>query len=331
MRLPFFLLTTTLLTTPSVLALGGSSKILLSKVKSLTLRSSALTTSRRVPPVPQLTCVGGNAQGLYDVDVMSCKNNGQGYDSEDIHWVCQASLPPEFKLGATDVVCEGYDSAEDPWVLKGSCAVEYRLVLTPLGEEKYKSHLGSSWRSPSSSYHSPSSSSGGLSDSISTFIFWLFFLGVAGLIIYSVCVNPNNPNRRGGRFGNRNNWGGWGGGGGGGGPDDGTDDPPPPYTPRGPKVRFSPYGSSSAGGANSGPGFWTGTMAGAAAGYGAAAWNARRNQQQQQQAGPSSWFGGGGNAGGQGYGVAGPSNYASAPAPSSSRHESTGFGGTRRR
>ncbi|KAH0547857.1 hypothetical protein GP486_008402, partial [Trichoglossum hirsutum] len=57
--------------------------------------------------------------------------------SQSIQWTCTASLPPEFKLGSTDVICEGYKSREDPYILKGSCGVEYRLILTDKGEEKY--------------------------------------------------------------------------------------------------------------------------------------------------------------------------------------------------
>jgi hypothetical protein len=125
------------LLTTTTLAIGGPKKasnaILLSNVRSLTLRDGQETTHRRVSALPQLKCIGGNAKGLYDVDVMRCKNSGSEYDAEDISWTCQASLPPEFKLGSTDVICEGYDSPEDPFVLKGSCAVEYRLVLTPMG------------------------------------------------------------------------------------------------------------------------------------------------------------------------------------------------------
>ena len=33
-----------------------------------------MTTSRRVDPIPQLKCVGGDAQGLHEVDVMRCTN-----------------------------------------------------------------------------------------------------------------------------------------------------------------------------------------------------------------------------------------------------------------
>lgn len=115
----------------------------LSKVKTLTLRDGAETSHRRVEPIPQLTCVGGNAKGLYNVDVMRCTNSGAEYGDEDIQWTCKASLPPEFKLGSTDVICEGYDNSDDPYILKGSCGVEYRLILTPAGEEKYRDHLSS--------------------------------------------------------------------------------------------------------------------------------------------------------------------------------------------
>lgn len=112
--------------------------VLLSNVRTLTLYAEKRTSHRRVPSIPQLTCVGGNAKGLYDVDLMRCRNSGAEYDAEDIQWTCQASLPPEFKLGSTEVVCEGFDGPEDPYILKGSCGVEYRLILTELGEAKYR-------------------------------------------------------------------------------------------------------------------------------------------------------------------------------------------------
>jgi hypothetical protein len=126
------------LSSPTVFARSkANDAVLLSKVRALTFHDGKLTTARRVDPIPQLTCTGGNAKGLYAVDVMRCENSGAEYDSEDIQWTCKASLPPEFKLGSTEVICEGYDSPNDPYVLRGSCGVEYRLVLTDVGEEKY--------------------------------------------------------------------------------------------------------------------------------------------------------------------------------------------------
>lgn len=114
-----------------------SKAVLLSQISTLTLRSDQQTSSRRVSAVLQLKCTGGNALGLYDVDVMRCRNVGADYDVNDVQWTCNAQLPPEFRLGSTDVVCEGYDSSEDPYVLKGSCGVEYKLVLTEAGIAKY--------------------------------------------------------------------------------------------------------------------------------------------------------------------------------------------------
>jgi len=112
-----------------------SNSVLLSNVQTLTLRKDLKTSHRRVSAIPQLKCVGGNAKGLYEVDVMRCKNAGSDYDDDNIQWTCTASLPAEFKLGSTDVICEGYESPNDPYILKGSCGVEYRLVLRERGGE----------------------------------------------------------------------------------------------------------------------------------------------------------------------------------------------------
>ena len=106
-------LTTTLLAlaaTSSTLAARKTpaDAVLLSNIKTLTLHNGRQTTARRGPSVPQLECVGGNARGLHSVDVMRCTNAGADYDPEDVQWTCQASLPTEFKLGSTEVVCEGY-------------------------------------------------------------------------------------------------------------------------------------------------------------------------------------------------------------------------------
>lgn len=158
------------LSTLTLAARKPANSILLSDVSTLTLRSDRKTTGRRLSPIPQLQCIGGNARGLYDVDVMRCKNSGADYDNENIQWTCQASLPPEFKLGSTDVICEGYSSPEDPYVLKGSCGVEYRLVLTDAGEEKYPDRVGG-W----------SGKAGKVADKAFPVIFWMLFFGECDL------------------------------------------------------------------------------------------------------------------------------------------------------
>merc|ERR1711939_478815 len=141
-------------------------------------RGGQKTTARRVSPIPQLSCIGGNAKGLYDVDIMRCKNSGSEYDPEDIQWTCKAELPPEFKLGSTDVICEGYDSPDDHYILIGSCGVEYRLVLTGLGEEKYGSTSWFSRNSKGSQQKTFSANEDSPSEKFFNLIFWCLFIGV---------------------------------------------------------------------------------------------------------------------------------------------------------
>jgi hypothetical protein len=285
--------------------------VLLSTVNALTLRAGKQTTARRAAAVPQLTCSGpAHVCKLYSVDMMRCANEGSDYEAEDIQWSCKASLPEEFKLGATEVSCEGYESSEDPYVLKGSCGVEYRLLLTELGEEKY------AVKNEKSHTHGNDAGAG--------FFFIMLFIGIICLIMWSIYNSWNDPNRpAAGALGT-----GWGGGGGGGG---GDGPPPPPYEdypspPKKPTTR-APRSSSSRNGGGSRaaadepwrPGFWTGTAAGAAGGYAAGRY-ANRNRAPQTE--PETRQTGGGSFGG-----GGPST----PSYSTSRHESTGFGGTSRR
>ncbi|TVY85716.1 Store-operated calcium entry-associated regulatory factor, partial [Lachnellula willkommii] len=135
-----------LLLTPSPISAAAAGKvpknaILLSNVKSLTLRENAKTSHRRVSAIPQLTCKGP-ACAHHHIEIMRCTNAGADYNTEDIQWSCSASVPADFKLGATDVICEGYSSPDDDYVLKGSCGVEYRLLYTEAGEEKYGGGTG---------------------------------------------------------------------------------------------------------------------------------------------------------------------------------------------
>ncbi|KAE8446684.1 hypothetical protein EG329_011728 [Mollisiaceae sp. DMI_Dod_QoI] len=301
---PALLALLTLSPTPSLAAKKiPKDAILLSQVKTLTLRSNAKTSHRRVSAIPQLTCKGP-ACSHYKVDVMRCTNQGSSYGTEDVEWSCTATMPEDFKLGSTEVICEGYSSPDDPYVLKGSCGVEYRLVYTDKGEEKYGG--GYKW---------PGSDSGEGSTWFS-YVFIVVFLGVLFWILYSAwqglpAQQRRNPRRPGGFWG-----GGWGGGGGGPGGGDPWD-PPPPYPGR------KPYGSDQEGWR---PGFWSGTAAGAAAGYLAGRTGNRQQEPLLNNNRGSSWFGG--NSG---------NNFDTAPrrsassSSSSARHESTGFGSTSRR
>ncbi|KAI0180315.1 hypothetical protein GGR52DRAFT_238300 [Hypoxylon sp. FL1284] len=340
-------LTSTLLLTSSLLLAGASSQsdhgqggsdgpkkpknaILLSDVQALTLRGGgAMTAHRRAPAVPQLACEASPPAlcALHEVDVMRCANAGTGYDADDVQWSCVASLPPELKLGATDVACEGYASPDDPYVLRGSCAVRYRLVLTEAGERRFP-ELANGDDTGSGSWWSGGDGdddgiggtrrAGGRSDP-GAIIFAIVFTLVCLWIIWSACVSANGNTRVniGGGRRRRNNWGGGGGGGSGGG--DGSnswDDPPPPY----PGTKSSTSSSSSSSRRSEGwrPGFWTGLAGGAAAGY--AAGNRGNNRQERRS--NSGWG-------------AGPSSSSSpmsnSRSTSSARYESTGFGSTSRR
>ena len=66
--------------------------ILLSQVRSLTLRNNAQTSHRRVAAVPQLSCTGPGCRH-HEVDVMRCTNTGSSYGSEEIEWSCTAEMP----------------------------------------------------------------------------------------------------------------------------------------------------------------------------------------------------------------------------------------------
>lgn len=226
----------------------GKNAILLSNVKSLTLHANRLTTARRVSPIPQLTCTGPSKRAcdMYTIDTMRCTNAGSEYDEEDIQWTCTAPLPPEFKLGSTDVICEGYRDADDKWVLKGSCGVEYRLLLTELGEERF-----GRIRDESNAL-----------SALGNLIFFGFMVAAFIFIMWPMILNCFGIRRN--RPDSGRGWGGfWGGGGGGPGGGNGGQypGPPPPYT------RYPSDCGPSSSREGWRPGFWTGALGGAAAGY----------------------------------------------------------------
>lgn len=237
--------------------------VLLSDVQSLTLHSHRKTSHRRVPAIPQLKCVGPpKVCALYNVDVMRCVNAGSDYDENDVQWTCTADIPPEFKLGSTDVVCEGYRNSEDPWVLKGSCGVEYRLLLSELGEKRY----------------------GRLSADDRSWPEYLFdmFMGVFTMVVVVfllavICCSRTriDINRRNNRpwFGS-----GGGGGGGGGGWWGGPPGPPPPYDYQEPGYTKNESWR---------PGFWSGALGGGAAGY--AMGRRSSGRRHGSSPGPSGW------------------------------------------
>ncbi|CAG7933648.1 unnamed protein product [Penicillium olsonii] len=244
------------LVAPLVYATPGKDAIRLSNVQSLTLHAHRLTSARRVSPIPQLSCVGPSQKvcKLYQPEVMRCTNQGHDYDVEDVQWTCTADLPPEFKLGATDVICEGYRNADDKWVLKGSCGVEYRMFLTELGERRFGNGHGDelNWEQMSGSQKILTALGNLLVFGFLIAVFVLLCLPFIALLAECFGLRRNRRAPGVGR--------GWGGGGGGGG--GGGDGGPWPYS--------STYDSYKYAERQRGwrPGFWSGAAGGAAAGYG---------------------------------------------------------------
>ncbi|CAJ2507029.1 Uu.00g082150.m01.CDS01 [Anthostomella pinea] len=331
------------LPSPACSKTAPKNAILLSEVQSLTLRGApAQTTHRRVSPISQLTCASSpQICRLHTIDVLRCTNQGSGYDTEDIQWSCEAALPPELKLGSTDVICEGYAGPDDPYVLKGSCGVEYRLVLTELGEEKFPdiangggSGSGGWFGGGGGGNNKGQKKEGDNKDNapdISAWLFGIIFVGVCVWILYSAWTSATDGPRAGPVQRRPRGVGGGGGGpgfGGGGGYGGGyggfsDDDPPPPYTA--PKYSSSSQAQSQA---QQGwrPGFWSGTAAGAAAGYMAGNRGSSSGQGTPRATNSSSGGGGWGSTPSSSSGSG-----SSSGSTSSSRYTSTGFGSTNRR
>ena len=302
----------------------GKDAILLSNVQTLTLRGNRLTTSRRLPPVPQLTCTGPSKRicESYTLETMRCTNAGFDYDEEDVQWTCTAPLPPEFKLGSTDVVCEGYRSADDKWVLKGSCGVEYRLLLTDLGEDRFGKMVSDGW------YLSDIGGWRGVSIVLGNLIFFGFIVAVFFLILWPMLLNCLGLRRnRPGPGGDARGFGGGGGGGGGGpggGGGGGYPGPPPPYSAYPDSSNMDSSGSFSSSGWR--PGFWTGALGGAAAGYQFGRRNQARDSPFANRRAASGRFQGFRDPG------EGSSRFRSSPGSGfSATSTGTGFGSSRRR
>lgn len=342
MRLTTLLLTLLCSTViPPTVSLGrstskppGKDAILLSNVQTLTLRGgNRLTTSRRVSPVPQLKCVGPSQRvcDLCPIETMRCTNAGYDYDTEDVQWTCTAQLPEEFKLGATDVVCEGYRNADDKWVLKGSCGVEYRLLLTDKGEERFGKVYDGEGKSWNGLWMGRGAGGGGgwrrLFAKLGDLIFFGFMVAVFVMIIVPMirdCLGfARNRRTRPAGPGWGGFWGGGGGGGGGGGDGGGGghdySSPPPPYSSS-PPPKPSSQGWS--------PGFWSGLLGGAAAGY----HMGRRNRQTPYEPPYRGWRPASPPYRRYDDYDPGEGSSRSRPSPSfSSTSTSTGFGSTRRR
>ncbi|KAI0325084.1 DUF1183-domain-containing protein [Cubamyces sp. BRFM 1775] len=236
------------------------SRVALAKIPALTFYKDELTSSRRAPPIAQLTCVGKPCR-LYQPDGVRCVNIGGS--GTEVDWKCEADLPDSLRFGKVEVSCEGWDRPGDPYVLKGSCGLEYRLVQIP-----------NSLRNPGS--EDPAYPSRfrrwmhGVSEDPAYAFFMLLWFAALSLILYSAITSclrrtsqgttPRTPRRP---------W--WGSGPGSGWfsgfrpdtPSPGPHDPPPPYTKY--PSSTAPAGPAQADGWR--PGFWTGAALGGLGAY----------------------------------------------------------------
>ncbi|KAI9231042.1 MAG: hypothetical protein BYD32DRAFT_431722 [Podila humilis] len=295
---------------------SNNQKVLLQDVRTLTLHRGRMTTGRRTSPVSQLNCIGGNACGDFEPDVVQCYNAGS--DGSDVQWKCEADLPNNVRFGQLDVYCEGYKNPDDPYVLKGSCGLEYKLVYT--GGYQRQGH---SWEDSDIKNWVKQVKRRSWMETIHFFT----WIGIVGFILLSLVKKifppalprddpppPYRPSNHGGGGGGGGGWGsGWGGGSGGSGGDN-----------------YKPSSSSSSEGYR--PGFWSGLGLGLATHL--ATRNNNRRQYYQDNAGynyrpqPSSSWGSSAPSSSGGFGA--PATSSSSSSSSSSR-TATGYGGTRRR
>lgn len=325
-------------------------KVLLRDVQVLTLRQGKMTAGKR-SSVPQLKCVGGSAQGVFNPQVVQCYN--RGFDGVDVQWECKADMDNLYRFGEVEVVCEGYDYPDDAYITKGSCGLEYTLEYTQEGRAKKKSGGGGGWfggdshtyssnyESSSSNYRMPSDFGKwkGLSD--------LVFLGGIAFTIYAIykcCLGPSLGNNVGDRQYSSTDGdyptggpggGGWSRpsnnthsnnyGGGGGHYDAGC----------GGGDTYSRQRAPGTGGTG---GFWSGMATGGLLGYlfggggggrtggyynNGYGYARRQGYGGAWGGGGGSWFGGGSGGGG--------SSFSSSSSSSSGTRTASGFGGTRRR
>ncbi|WFD31705.1 hypothetical protein MSPP1_002744 [Malassezia sp. CBS 17886] len=135
---------------------GASEKVLYAQIKALTFYKGRMTTARRLPPVPQMTCEGSLCS-RYEPRVVQCIGRGDG------QWKCEAEMPAWARLGAVEVSCEGWKNAHDKYVLKGSCALTYEML--PTGKQPH----------------------GGWASALFQVLFWSLFAFIALSFLYS-CI-----------------------------------------------------------------------------------------------------------------------------------------------
>ncbi|GBC02355.1 hypothetical protein RclHR1_04590008 [Rhizophagus clarus] len=173
---------------------GWADKVLLEKVRALTLYRGKYTTGRRHKPIKQIECVGGNASCRYEPDVIQCRNIG--LDGINPNWKCEAVLPKSLRFGPLKVTCEGYEHPNDQYVLKGSCGLKYTLYLVNdyTNDQKEKQWFNN-WFDIEKMFNI----NGEEDKSLFSTLFGIAWLGMIGYILYNMylsCMRARRENNR---------------------------------------------------------------------------------------------------------------------------------------
>ncbi|GJP36159.1 hypothetical protein CLOM_g20679 [Closterium sp. NIES-68] len=171
---------------------GGYRAVLLEDVKALTLRKGAMTTARRVAPVPQLSCIAGCD---FQPDVVQCVNVGS--DGVAVQWRCEAELPSHLKFGLTQVSCEGFDYPDDPRILHGSCGLQYSLVPVPGAQKKEKSKGWFKQQKQHFHHHQQQRPEQEEGSWLGRLLTWAIITYIAILALRSCCCGTTRPSGRG--------------------------------------------------------------------------------------------------------------------------------------
>ncbi|CAB4400241.1 unnamed protein product [Rhizophagus irregularis] len=173
---------------------GWDNKVLLEKVRALTLYRGKYTTGRRHKPIKQIECIGGNAGCRYEPDVIQCRNIG--LDGINPNWKCEADLPKSLKFGRLKVTCEGYEHPNDQYVLKGSCGLKYTLYLTnDYTNDRKKKQWFNNWFDNVNVDDDEDKS-------LFSTLFGIAWLGMIGYILYNMylsCMRTRRGNNRNNR------------------------------------------------------------------------------------------------------------------------------------
>lgn len=114
---------------------AAQAPVLLKEIQTLTFNMGEMSTGRRNPPSPKLTCEFSPNPSLNPTS-FQCYNRGIN-DMGNVQWECKPNnLDNSLKIVKTNVNCEGYNYPEDPYILAGSCILTYSLAYNNVQQQQ---------------------------------------------------------------------------------------------------------------------------------------------------------------------------------------------------